>query len=53
MAHKAVVAVLLGKGLHSSEMGELLHLLKHIGHHVKEAVDYALETPEERERKRR
>ena len=53
MAHKAVVAVLLGKGLHSSEMGELLHLLKHIGHHVKEATDKALETPEERERKRR
>jgi hypothetical protein len=53
MAHKAVVAVLLGKGLHSSEMGELLHFLKHIGHHVKEAVDYALETPEERERKQR
>jgi phage gpG-like protein len=53
MATKAVVAVMLGKGLHSSEMLELLHLLKHVGHHVKEAVDYALETPEERERKRR
>jgi len=53
MAGKAVFAVVMGKGLHSSEMLELLHLLKHVGHHVKEAVDYALETPEERERKRR
>ena len=52
MAARAVMAVIAGRGLHSSEMGELLHLLKHIGHHVKEAVDYALETPEERERRR-
>jgi HK97 gp10 family phage protein len=53
MAGKAVFAVVMGKGLHSSEMLELLHLLKHIGHHVKEGVARALETPEERERKRR
>ena len=53
---RAVMAIVLGKGLHSSEMAELLHLLhtiKHVGHAVGEAVDYALETPEERERKRR
>jgi hypothetical protein len=53
MAGRAVFAAVMGKGLHSSEMMELLHLLRHVGHHVKEAVDYALETPEERERKRR
>jgi phage gpG-like protein len=38
MARKAVVAVMLGKGLHSSELGELLHLLKHVAHHVKEDI---------------
>jgi hypothetical protein len=52
MAAKAVRAVVLGKGLHSSEMGELLHLLRHVGHAVKEAADYALETDEERSRRR-
>jgi HK97 gp10 family phage protein len=52
MAAKAVLAVVLGKGLHSSEMLELLHLLKHVGHHVKEAADKALETDEERARRR-
>jgi hypothetical protein len=36
MAGKAVVAVLGGRGLHSSEMMELIHLLKHVAHHVKE-----------------
>jgi phage gpG-like protein len=53
MAARAVMAVIAGRGLHSSEMMELLHLLKHIGHHVKEAADKALETDEERQRKRR
>jgi hypothetical protein len=53
MAHKAVVAVMLGKGLHSTEMRELLHLLKHVGHAVKEAVDKALDGPEDDKRKRR
>jgi len=41
MAAKAVVAVILGKGLHSSELGELLHLLKHVAHEVKETFEEA------------
>ena len=52
---RSVMAVVLGKGLHSSEMAELLHLLhviKHVGHAVGEAVDKALETDEERARRR-
>jgi HK97 gp10 family phage protein len=53
MAAKAVMAVIAGRGLHSSEMAELLHLLKHVGHAVKEAADKALETDEERSRRRR
>ena len=52
MAARAVMAVIAGKGLHSSEMGELLHLLRHVGHAVKEAADYALATDEERARRR-
>jgi phage gpG-like protein len=38
MAAKAVMAVLAGRGLHSSELGELIHLLKHAAHEVKETV---------------
>jgi hypothetical protein len=38
MAERAVVAVMLGKGLYGSEMAELIHLLKHAAHHVKEDV---------------
>jgi phage gpG-like protein len=38
MAAKAVMAVLAGRGLHSSELGELIHLLKHVAHEVKETV---------------
>jgi phage gpG-like protein len=53
MAARAVMAVIAGRGLHSSEMAELIHLLKHVGHAVKEATDKALETDEERQRKRR
>jgi hypothetical protein len=47
MAARAVVAVMLGKGLHGSEMGELIHLLRHVGHAVKEAADKFLDGPEE------
>jgi phage gpG-like protein len=50
MAAKAVHAVMLGKGLHSSEMAELLHLLhtiRHVGHAVGEAVDKALDGPDD------
>jgi hypothetical protein len=52
---RAVMAVALGKGLHSSEMAELLHLLHtihHIGHEVNEVAQKALETDEERARRR-
>jgi phage gpG-like protein len=55
MARKAVVAVMLGKGLHSSEMAELLHLLhtiRHVGHAVGEAVDTVLDGPEDEKRRR-
>jgi hypothetical protein len=38
MAARAVVAVLEGRGLHSTELGELLHLLRHAAHQVKEDV---------------
>jgi phage gpG-like protein len=47
MAARAVMAVMLGKGLHGSEMAELIHLLKHVGHAVKEAADKFLDGPEE------
>jgi phage gpG-like protein len=50
MAARAVMAVMLGKGLHSSEMAELLHflhVLHHVGHKVGEAVDKALEGPDD------
>ena len=53
MAAKAVMAVVMGKGLHSSEMGELLHLLRHVGHAVKEAFDTFVEGPEENNGRRR
>jgi HK97 gp10 family phage protein len=53
LAAKAVRAVLMGRGLHGSELSELIHFLKHAGHALKEAADKALETDEERARKRR
>jgi phage gpG-like protein len=43
---RAVIAVIAGRGLHSSELGELLHFLhvaKHIGHKVDEAVNKAID----------
>src|SRR6266550_2601133 len=39
MAERAVVAVMLGKGLASAEMRELIHLLHHAAHQVKEDVE--------------
>jgi phage gpG-like protein len=51
MAARAVMAVILGKGLHSSEMAELLHLLhtiRHVGHAVGEAVNEAIDYGESR-----
>jgi hypothetical protein len=53
MAGKAVHAVMLGKGLHGSEMAELIHLLKHVGHAVGEAVDKFLDGPDDQENRRR
>jgi hypothetical protein len=34
MAARAVVAVMMSKGLASAEMRELIHLLKHAAHQV-------------------
>jgi phage gpG-like protein len=52
MAARAVMAVMRGEGLHSSELGELLHVLKHVGHALKEAADTLLE-PDDNEKNRR
>ena len=38
MAARAVISVMAGKGLHGSEMAELIHLLKHAAHEVKETA---------------
>ena len=51
MAERAVIAVLEGRGLHSAEMRELLHLLRHAYQHVKETIEDALEDPDEKERR--
>jgi phage gpG-like protein len=53
MAAKAVVAVIAGRGLHSSELGELIHLLRHVGHALKEAADTLLEPDDENKGKHR
>jgi phage gpG-like protein len=47
MAERAVVAVMLGKGLASAEMRELIHLLRHVGHAVGEAMDTVLDGPDD------
>jgi hypothetical protein len=51
MAERAVIAVLEGRGLHSAEMRELIHLLRHAYQHVKETIEDALEDPDEKERR--
>jgi hypothetical protein len=56
MAERAVVAVVLGKGLASAEMRELLHLLhalRHAGHIAGEAMDTVLDGPDDNEKNRR
>jgi phage gpG-like protein len=53
MAGKAVHAVLRGEALHGSEMLELLHVLKHVGHAVGEAVDKFLDGPDDQENRRK
>jgi phage gpG-like protein len=51
MAAKAVMAVLAGRGLHSAELGELIHLLRHVGHAVGEAMDTVLDGPDDGKRR--
>src|ERR1700730_3102090 len=54
MAARAVMAVMRGEGLHGSEMGELLHFLHalhHVGHAVNEAVQKALDGPDDGNRR--
>ena len=53
MAERAVVAVMLGKGLASAEMRELIHLLKHAAHHVKEDVEEMMPKDDAEDRRRR
>jgi phage gpG-like protein len=38
MAGRAVMAVLAGRGLHTSELSELIHLLRHVAHEVKQTA---------------
>jgi phage gpG-like protein len=52
MAARAVMAVMRGEGMHGSEMMELLHLLKHVAHEVKETVKDALETNDDSGKRR-
>jgi hypothetical protein len=55
MAERAVVAVVLGKGLASAEMRELLHLLhalRHAGHVAGEAMDTVLGGPDDEKNRR-
>jgi phage gpG-like protein len=52
MAARAVLACIVGRGLHSSEFGELIHLLRHAGHAVKELAETIVE-PDDNERNRR
>jgi hypothetical protein len=47
MAARAVVTVLEGRGLYSAEMGELIHLLNHAYHHVREDIEEILEGPDD------
>jgi hypothetical protein len=52
MAARAVMAAMRGEGLHGSE-AELIHLLKHVGHALKEAADKFLDGPDDNEKNRR
>jgi phage gpG-like protein len=53
MAARAVMAVMLGKGLHGSEMAELIHFLRHAGHALKEAADTILDGPDDKAKRNR
>jgi hypothetical protein len=52
MAARAVMAVMMSKGLASAEMRELIHLLHHVGHAAGEAMDKVLDGPDDKEKKR-
>jgi phage gpG-like protein len=52
MAERAVIAVLEGRGLHSAEMRELLHLLGLAYHNVKEAVETITDEHDENGKRR-
>jgi hypothetical protein len=52
---RAVVACIAGKGLHSSEMAELLHfmhMVKHVGHIAGEALDTIVSGPDDEKNRR-
>jgi hypothetical protein len=54
LAARAVVACIAGRGLHSSEMAELLHFmhtLHHIGHAVNEAAQTIVDGPDDGNRR--
>jgi phage gpG-like protein len=53
MFARAVLAVMMGKGLHASELGELFHLLKHVAHQVKEDIEEMLPKDEDENNKGR
>lgn len=48
---RSVQAVLAGKGLHGSEMAELIHLLRHVAHEVKEATKEFFEEEKDEDRR--
>jgi phage gpG-like protein len=50
MAGRAAAAVIGGRGLHGSEFSELVHLLKHAAHDVKEMATDVLEAGENERR---
>ena len=55
MAARAVVAIIAGRGLHSSELAELihfLHVLHHVGHEVNEAAQTILDGPNDGKKRR-
>jgi hypothetical protein len=50
MAGRAVVALIAGGSLHSPELAELLHLLKHAAHEVKEDIKEMMPKDEDNRR---
>jgi hypothetical protein len=52
MAGKVARATIAPGGLHGSELMELLHILKHVGHELKETFEEAVETKDEKGKRR-